>query len=142
MYTTHQRLTRLIEKYSSNEPPDYWYELKIAKDLFDMLTKNKASIELKLEEVNSHRRLLTEEDFLGPMEREKRRAKSLALILKEKGKEAYLAERKLDDEDFSDFFAQVERDLLKERVNKHKQEALEREAKRQNQKKMWANSSA
>jgi len=135
-------LTRLIDKYSSNVPPDNWYELQTAKDLVDMLTENRASIELELVEVNSHRRLLTEEDFLGPIEREKRRAKSLALILKEKGKEAYLSERKLDDEDFSDFFAKVERDLLKERVNKHKQESLEREAKRQNQKKMWSKTSA
>lgn len=107
-----------------------------------MLTHNKESIELELEEVNSHRRLLTDEDFLGPIERAKRRAKSLALILKEKGKEAYLSERKLDDEDFSDYFAKVEKDLMKERMNKHKQESLERAAKRNKQKQMWSKTSA
>ncbi len=79
----------------------------------------------ELGEVESGHRRLLEDDFLGPIERTKRRVAKLTQILKEKGQEAYRREMKADEEDYSKFFNLLDSKLLEQRVNDHKREVLE-----------------
>ena len=62
-------LTRLIEKY--NGPS--WSSKATANRLVELLTEHKDLIQIELDDVIAGRRTLTERDFLGPDERERRR---------------------------------------------------------------------
>jgi hypothetical protein len=62
-------LTRLITKYSSSE----WNTLSTSNRLVDLLTEHRELIQSELNELDAGSPQLSVQDFLGPMEREKRR---------------------------------------------------------------------
>ena len=61
-------LDRLITKYSASP----WNTKTTANKLVSLITEHRASIQEELDEVLAGRRVLTDKDFLGPKERERR----------------------------------------------------------------------
>jgi len=70
-------LDRIIEKYGGPE----WNTKETANRVVDLLVEHRTLIQKELNEVNTGVRKLSEQDFLGPKERERRRK----LKLKEEG---------------------------------------------------------
>jgi hypothetical protein len=66
-------LDRLITKYSSND----WGGKDTASRLVELLTRHQGLVQTELDELNSGRRKLTANDFLGPKERQRRRLANL-----------------------------------------------------------------
>lgn len=120
----------MIEKYTSDIEPDYWYSKQISKDLIELLVQHRSTILIEIEEVKAGTRKLKKLDFLGPKEREERKKSEklevLAKILKEKGAAAHA--RALSDfeakekQDYSEFFNDLNTKILDHRVNSHKKE--------------------
>ncbi len=134
------RLDRLITKYSTNVEPTFWYSKQTSRDLVELLAEHRALIQNELEEVESQQgsRRLQESDFLGPeTRREMRRSRNLQLladILREKGEEAYnRALSELEEEenkDYSQFFAELDNELLNHRTEMHKKAVIDAAEKR------------
>lgn len=147
LFKTHEgaiffRLDRLINKYGSNESPDFWYEKQTAKDLVSLFTEHRSLIQDELDEVlATGGRKLTMRDFLGPNERQKmrktRQMDILSKILKEKGQEAH--KRALADiasqekRDHTEFFNDLDNKLLEHRMNDHKKKVFEEANHREQQ---------
>ena len=66
-------LDRLITKYGGPE----WNTLETANRIVELLVEHRALIQVELNEVSSGVRKLTDRDFLGPKERERRRLMKL-----------------------------------------------------------------
>ena len=124
----------MIDKYGSNESPDFWYEKQTAKDLVSLFTEHRSLIQKELDDVlATGGRKLTEHDFLGPNERQKmkktRQINILSSILKEKGQEAHkraLADIASEEKrDHTDFFNDLDNKLLEHRMNDHKKKVFE-----------------
>jgi len=127
-------LDRMIDKYGSNESPDFWYAKQTAKDLVSLFTEHRSLIQEELDDVlATGGRKLTEHDFLGPNERQKmkktRQMDILSNILKEKGQEAHkraLADIASEEKrDHTDFFNDLDNKLLEHRTNDHKKKVFE-----------------
>ena len=119
----------MITKYSSNVAPTYWYSKETSQDLVDLLVQHKAEIQTEIDEVLSGDRKLKEDDFLGPKEREHRKKQKtlqrLMTILNQGGYEEY--KRALNEEaakDYSSFFEELDKNILENRINNHRNEAL------------------
>ena len=87
-------LDRLITKYSASP----WNAKTTANKLVSLITEHRALVQEELDDVLAGRRVLTEKDFLGPKERERRR---LASDLAKDG-----------EEDYSRYFFDMDRKLL------------------------------
>ena len=87
-------LDRLITKYSASP----WNAKTTANKLVSLITEHRALVQEELDDVLAGRRVLTEKDFLGPKERERRR---LASGLAKDG-----------EEDYSRYFFDMDRKLL------------------------------
>ena len=101
-------LSRLITKYDSPE----WNTKETANRIVSLLTEHRALIQIELAEVNSGARTLTERDFLGPKERERRR-------LETAGSGATGVKQ-----DFTRFFLAAEQRLKDKRMSEMKQRGL------------------
>ena len=113
-----KELTRVITKYDSPA----WNTKETANRVVELLTEHRALIQTELNEVNSGvRRELSESDFLGPKERERRRLKKL-----QKGE--FVPERK----DFSSYFNAVGEKLKENKYRDMKQLAKERQLAQKN----------
>lgn len=64
-----KELNRLINKYSTDE----WNALEPANRVVELLTEHRTLYKIELDDINSGRRKLTVNDFLGPKERMKMR---------------------------------------------------------------------
>lgn len=124
----------MIDKYGSNESPDFWYEKQTSKDLVALFTEHRALIQEELDDVLANGgRKLSQLDFLGPNERQKlkksRQMDMLSKILKEKGQEAHkraLADIASEEKrDYSEFFNDLDNKMLQHRMNDHKKKVFE-----------------
>ncbi len=88
-------LNRLISKYGSSP----WNTKITANKVVSLLTEHRGLVQEELDEVLSGRRLLTEKDFLGPKERERRR------LAAGKANEE-------DQKDYSRYFFEMDQKLL------------------------------
>lgn len=64
-----KQLDRLITKYDGSE----WNTKETANRIVELLVEHRSLIQIELNEVNTGMRKLTDRDFLGPKERQKRR---------------------------------------------------------------------
>ena len=123
-------LERLIAKYSSDE----WNTKETANRVVELLTWHRGLIQTELDEVNSGTRVLTDNDYLGPKEREKRRIAKIEAEIFEKTRENEVASsdaRHLEQKkDYSEFFKAADKELMKRRLEKIKKETFEREDRR------------
>ncbi len=125
----------MIDKYSSNESPDFWYAKQTAQDLVALFIEHRALVQDELDEVRTPqgRRKLSTEDFLGPRERAKRKKsrqmQELDRIFREMGQEA--RNRALDhmesenNKDYSKFFHDLDNKMLQQRRDRHKKAVFE-----------------
>ncbi len=90
-----KELDRLISKYGS--PP--WNSKTTANKLVSLLSEHRVLIQEELDDVLSGRRVLTEKDFLGPKEREKRKLAS------DQANEE-------DQKDYSQYFFEMDQKIL------------------------------
>ncbi|KAL7546017.1 hypothetical protein ACHAWF_009364 [Thalassiosira exigua] len=99
-------LTRLIDKYGGAE----WTGTETADRIVELLVEHRALVQTELNEVNAGTRKLTDRDFLGPKERERRRR--LKAREEEEG-----GEEKAPDEgqDYSEYFRLLEGKVLERR---------------------------
>jgi hypothetical protein len=108
---------RLIEKYSSAE----WSSKPIANTLIDLFLDHRSWILQELSEVKSGVRTLTDNDFLGPMERQKRKIRHLS-------RHVYAVADNVElFEDHSAFFSQMEANLREKRRKLEKETFLKQE---------------
>ena len=115
-----QEYDRLIEKYSN----DQWSSKAIANTLVDLLMEHRTWILQELSEVKSGARALADNDFLGPIERQKRKIRHLTRhgnAVTEKG---------VLFEDYSAFFSEMETNLREKRKNLEKETYLQEETLR------------
>mmetsp|Transcript_12781 Transcript_12781/g.27178 ORF Transcript_12781/g.27178 Transcript_12781/m.27178 type:complete len:443 (+) Transcript_12781:230-1558(+) len=110
-----KELSRLISKYSSPE----WSGKETALRVVELLVEHRALIQTELNQVNSGQRQLTDNDFLGPKERERRRLQKL-------GEEGKSDEPKRKD--YTKYF-NIIREKVTDIQNKRRLEQLLKETK-------------
>lgn len=115
-------LDRLITKYGSDE----WNTKATANRVVELLTWHRGLIQTELDEVNAGTRVLTDNDFLGPKERMKRKMKKLEQEVA-KVDARHLTRRHLEEKkDYTEYFEAFNKALHKRRREKNKEESLER----------------
>ncbi len=114
-----REIDRLISKYGSSE----WSSKETANRLVELISEHRLLIQAELIEVNAGLRKLSENDFLGPKEREERRQLSLKEKAKQSGGMAVIDEKK---KDYSEYFHSVEKSLAKKRREKMRMSAIAR----------------
>ncbi len=102
-------LDRLIDKYSSGD----WIVLEIASDLVHLLGQHRAMIQKELDEILNGNMEFNEFDFLGTLERRKRRAQKVSSIdrsLVTEDQELNNSEQQQSEtkEDHSEYFRKLE----------------------------------
>jgi len=112
-------IDRLISKYNSSE----WSSKETANRLVELISEHRLLIQAELIEVNAGVRKLSENDFLGPKEREERRRLSLKMKAKQSGS---MNTGDGTKEDYSEYFHAVEKSLAKKRREKMKMSAIAR----------------
>jgi len=117
-----EQLTRLIDKYGSRA----WDDKPTARRIVDLLVDHRASIRIEFVEVNAGVRQLTDEDFLGPKERQRR----MLLKLNQNNENELNA---LEGEmDHSGYFKAIEQKLKETKAGIRKANAVEVENKAAN----------
>lgn len=106
-------LNRLIDKYGSPE----WNSKDTANKIVDLLVDHRALIQVELNEVNSGVRKLTDKDFLGPKERERRRTSKLQEKVDVK------SDAVQEQKDYSEYFNDIERRMIETRRRRVRQAA-------------------
>ena len=109
-----QEYNRLIEKYSSDD----WSSTPQAGTLVDLFMDHHSWILQELSEVHSGTRLLSDHDFLGPRERQKRKIRHLTRHGNAVNDNVTLFE------DYSDFFSRMEINLREKRRILEREEFL------------------
>lgn len=129
-------MDRLIIKYGSSE----WNHLQTSNDLVELFGEHRALIQAEYDDVAAGTRTLSEFDFLGPKERERRRSEKIEKELEQElaSGRRVKGRRQLDigsfagetKKDYSDFFNAVDKKLLENRKAKLKSQVFSDDAKR------------
>ena len=109
-------LDRLITKYDG---PD-WNTKPTANRVVALLTEHRALIQIELNEVNTGVRKLTDRDFLGPKERERRRRLKVEDDAKS-GVAASAPVQQEDKKDYSEYFRELEIKIHKQKLRERRQ---------------------
>ena len=121
-------LNRMITKYSEPE----WSWRQTSQKLVSLFNEHLLLIEAELAEIQSGRRKLTPNDFLGP---ETRKKMNVSQRLAENGNEGGITEvaRELESkkEDYSEYFRKVETQLFENRKGRMKKQAMDNERRLQ-----------
>ena len=107
-------LNRLITKYHG---PD-WNNKPTANRVVELLTEHRALVQTELNEVNTGVRKLTDRDFLGPKERERRRKRKLQDDAKNDEPATVSAasdQQEEDKKDYSQYFRELEMKIHEQR---------------------------
>eukprot|EP00553_Chaetoceros_curvisetus_P014523 CAMPEP_0204643934 /NCGR_PEP_ID=MMETSP0718-20130828/1087_1 /ASSEMBLY_ACC=CAM_ASM_000674 /TAXON_ID=230516 /ORGANISM="Chaetoceros curvisetus" /LENGTH=333 /DNA_ID=CAMNT_0051665317 /DNA_START=1 /DNA_END=1005 /DNA_ORIENTATION=+ len=112
------QLDRLITKYSAPE----WIILEISQDLVALLDEHRTLIQEELTEVLNGTRKLSNNDFLGPREREKQKAKKRAQSIHEQ-MDSLRNKSRQSEQDHSEYFEKLDRYLVTNREKAMRKEA-------------------
>ena len=96
-------LDRLINKYDASP----WNSKATANKVVSLLKEHRTLVQQELDDVSTGRRILTERDFLGPQERERRRLEKLRADTK-----AGTTAVDEDAKDYSQYFFAMDQKLL------------------------------
>ena len=112
------QLDRLITKYSAPE----WIILEISQDLVALLDEHRTLIQEELAEILNGTRKLSNNDFLGPREREKQKAKKRAQSIHEQ-MDSLRNKSRQSEQDHSEYFEKLDRYLVTNREKAMRKEA-------------------
>ncbi len=128
------QLDRLINKYVTGQ----WIEVEVAQDLVHLLGQHRQMVQKELDEVLKGNFDFSENDFLGTLERKKRRASAMAdrsLATEDQG---LGNEESKSKDDHREYFRKLDKYLAERRKSIIYKEVIEGEEERQRRRAMMA----